>query len=230
MADASEVSDMPILQSSLQSTDQYCVSPLANLVMVVYLRRLCLHHLHTSLHDPLYSFWDNHYQLEKLISRRENDLIVDQSRVNGGDVSREPLCLLSSINLAAIEMSLAEAVMAKLDSEIFRNTTSAEARASCDSAFSRVVEFVRAGMNHAETRATFKQSSALFAWALVTIIQTTMRMVLHGGNQSVYTNGLRLLSGVVRELVSPMFIPPGLLEQVDMKLDENERPPNRYLL
>ncbi|KAI1503394.1 fungal-specific transcription factor domain-containing protein [Biscogniauxia marginata] len=229
--DVGKVPEMPTLDDLLESTENYCISPFASVVIVAYLHRRCLSHLHMSLRDPFYSFWDNYYQLEKLIARSRNGVLAEYSE-GDGEMPSDPLRLLSSINIAAVEISLSEAVIAKVDSEMLQNTLLAEAMSKCISAFSRVVEGVRKGMNHAGIRSSFKQSSALFARALVTTIQTDLRTLCHRrvADQSTHINGLRLLSEAMRELVSPMFIPPGLLEQVDAEVDAEQQPSKRNRL
>ncbi|KAI0442996.1 hypothetical protein F4803DRAFT_517080 [Xylaria telfairii] len=225
VADVSDVHQMPTLESLFESTEEFDFSPFASVVIAVYLRRRCLNHLHASLQDSLYSFWDMHYRLQKLITRCRKSLLAEHLGQHG-EAARHPLSLLSSINMAAVEISLCEAVIAKLDNEMPEKTLLDETISHCSSAFFRVVQSVQVGISHAQTHLTFRESSPMFARALATTIQAGLRILSRGrcADQSTHLDGLRLLSETMRELVSPVLIPPGLLEQIDARVDEGESP------
>lgn len=228
LAEVAGNSDMPTLESVFEAPETpTCLSPFAGMVIVATLYRRCRNLIHKSLQGSLYPFWDTYYQIDKLISRTRSLLLGEHLEIDD-KTSHDPLSLIVSMNLAAVEISLSELVISKVENEQLRCTPSAEAISRCISASSCVVEAIRAGMRRPGKELIFKQSGALFTWAMTAAIQTYLWMLLNGkSNVSTHIESLRFLSEAMRELVGPMFIRPGLLEQVDAKIAEAEPPAKR---
>jgi hypothetical protein len=74
----------------------------------------------------------------------------------------------------------------------------------------------------------FRQSSLFLIWPITMAIQACFRILSYGENDNfTHINSLRMLSKSMRELIDAEHLPTSLLEKVDNRIAEVERPEKR---
>ncbi|ORY69607.1 fungal-specific transcription factor domain-containing protein [Pseudomassariella vexata] len=217
--------DMPTLQQVFQRSGNADLSSFAGIIIVISLYRRCFQHIQAWLSEPSYAFWDNYYQINKLFSHCQNDILASHLSA-GGQESSDTLNLVLRMNLAAVEIYLHETAISKVEREKLPPALSADAVTRLESAAKKITETVRKARGlTAKELGIFQQSSPFLTWAITKAIEAYLWLMHQPRNDSMArcVEPLQILSSSMRLMLLPEHIRPGLLEQVDAKLAETEQ-------
>jgi hypothetical protein len=247
-------SDMPRLSEVFDTLGTNNLSAFAGHVITMSLYKRCHDHQQAALRNPLNPFWDSFYAIDKSITQCRKGTMFQGTNLRGqsprpsrdASAGREAFSLVSSMNLAAADIKLRMTAIHKAAKEQLQSTLLTEAVATCMAASGDIVAALRAGRQLKwREREVFQYSNCMYAWALSTVVQMHLWMMVNtqaqplrdntpggGGSYpspswSSHVDSLRFLAGATRELMSPEHIRPGLLEEVDKLVDQRERPPKR---
>lgn len=223
---------MPNLQQVFETSPKSVpFSSFAGAVIVVYIYRRCFDHAQTWFSDPSYSFWDTHYAVDKAILQCRNNIIAHLLNANG-PANKDILALILRMNLAGLEIKLHELAITKAEKDKLPTALITEAILRCQSAAMEIVEGIRIGQRLTGGELEiFRQANLFYAKSMTKAIQAYMWMLNHlKSNAPTHINALRLLVSAMKELIDAKHLRPGLLEQVDAKVAEAERPKKRPFL
>ncbi|XXG97586.1 hypothetical protein Hte_003892 [Hypoxylon texense] len=231
LSNVTEVNNMPNLQQAFDTSKNVPFSSFAGAIIVVYIYRRCFDHAHTWFSEPSYSFWDTHYTIDKAILQCRNSIIAHLLNTSS-PASKDILALILRMNLAGLEIKLHELAITKAEKDKLPTALITEAILRCQSAAMDIVESIRIGQRlTGGEMETFRQANLFYAKTMTKAIQAYMWMLNHlKNNAPTHINALRLLVSSMKELIDAKHLRPGLLEQVDAKVAEAERPKKRPFL
>lgn len=227
LSNITEASNLPSLHQVSELPENTYLSSFAGTIIMISLYRRCFDHIKSSLRQtPSYPFWVTHYCIDKSIRDCRSNLLT---RHLVGQNTDDPLSLTLRMNLAAVEICLNEPAIAKVEQEQLPTALSAEAIARCQHAATDILEAVQLGPQlMGKQLEAFRQSSLFFIWPITMAIQACFRILSYGENDnSTYINSLQMLSNSMRELIDAEHLPTALLEKVDNRIAEVERPEKR---
>lgn len=231
LPNVTEVNNMPNLQQAFDTSKNVPFSSFAGAIIVVYIYRRCFDHAQTWFSEPSYSFWDTHYTIDKAILQCRNSIIAHLLNTSS-PASKDILALILRMNLAGLEIKLHELAITKAEKDKLPTALITEAILRCQSAAMDIVEGIRIGQRLTGGELdTFRQANLFYAKTMTKAIQAYMWMLNHlKNNAPTHINALRLLVASMKELIDAKHLRPGLLEQVDAKVAEAERPKKRPFL
>ncbi|KAI1381395.1 fungal-specific transcription factor domain-containing protein [Hypoxylon crocopeplum] len=227
LSNVTELSGMPTL-SQICEAKNVQLSSFAGVVIMIFVYRRIFDHIQAWIEQPSYPFWDTHYATDKIITHCRSHLIGPHIIVPTQGHS-DVLAILLRMNLGGLEIKLHEIAITKIDKEKLPTALTTEAIVRCQSAAMDIVDAVRSGQRlKGRDMEIFRHSNLFYAKTMTKAIQAYMWMLNHlKNNAPAHINALRMLSNSMRELIDPKHLRPGLLEQVDAKVAEAERPKKR---
>jgi hypothetical protein len=190
------------------------VSSFAGTLIMVSLYRRCIDHTMSQMNHP-HAFWETHYSIDKAINHYRGNLL--SHHVNG-DFSDDPRSLPLRMNLAAVEITLHETALIKVQTDKLPGVLATEAITKCIAAATDIAMAVQLGQRLTGKKLeVFKNHDRFLVWPMTMAIQTCSRVLDLRGNVDVgpCIDNLRVLAAAMNELVSPKHIRPGLLEKID---------------
>jgi hypothetical protein len=191
---------------------------------------LCRHFgapLQQALQDQTLPFWDRYYATDRLLARCQKEIFDPLISVQGACSS--PGLIALRINLAAVELSLHQTAVAKLGKEGMSAALTAETNARCQRSANDIVNAVRdAQQLVGRAHDSFLQTGVLFACGITKAIQAYLWILdTDRSDTQSHIKTVRLLCNVLTELVDPACIQSGLLDHVEAKIRDTERPAKR---
>jgi hypothetical protein len=188
------------------------LSCFAATVVMVCLYRRCIDHINSPRGG--HGFWDAHYAADKTITHCQTHYL---SRHIDGESATDPRSLALRMNLAAVEISLHEAALAKVREENLPAELAVEALAKIKAAAANIAHTVQRGRQLTGRKAeAFRVHDRFLAWPLSTAIQTCSCLLEQKQQQHVEVwihRDLRVLVVAVHDLIAPEHIRPGLLDR-----------------
>ncbi|KAK4243379.1 fungal-specific transcription factor domain-containing protein [Corynascus novoguineensis] len=206
-----------------ETGDNVSLSPFAGVIVVMWLYRRYVEHTTSQqtqdAHElvPSRSFWETHYSIEKDIARCKNKTLV---RYIEGEMSDDPRSLILRINLAAVEISLHQTAVAKVEESKLPTALAIDAITKCASAATDIARAAQIGKSlWAKNRETFRQQDRFVVWPMTLAIHVLGRLVEKkddvGGGTEGLSFSLRVLGRAMRDLIRPEHVQPGLMDKVD---------------
>ncbi|KAK4183429.1 fungal-specific transcription factor domain-containing protein [Podospora australis] len=218
--------NMPSMHQILDTelSTHVVLSSFAGTIVMVCLYRRCIEHIKLACFLPLSSssptgttnnnFWERHYALDKAITHVRSFPLsrhVDPS-------STEPRSLAVRINLSAVEISLHEMALVKVQEDKLPGVLAVEAMNKCTAAASDIAKAVQIGRELTGRKLKqFKTHDRFLIWPMMTAIQICSRMLGESGREGsnitggkgmacgseteLLPNHLRVLSGAMEELI-----------------------------
>ncbi|PHH59138.1 hypothetical protein CDD81_3696 [Ophiocordyceps australis] len=239
--------DMPSLHQVFEAEGKPSLSSFAGTTIMVSLYQRCFEHIQSSQHEASHAFWETHYSIDKALAHCRNSVMAQHMNSSGsqgttaaaGASSRhssrhsstsapsdqDPISLAIRMNIAAIEVSLHEAALAKVEREKLPPGLAAEAVSKCMAAASEVVSAVQLGRRLGDRRAEiFQQLDQFLVWPMTTAIQVCFRGLLHreGDHVERFVAMLDVLVKAMRDFIDPDHIAPGLLDKAEASVAEAE--------
>ncbi|EFQ35940.1 fungal specific transcription factor domain-containing protein [Colletotrichum graminicola M1.001] len=219
-----EVPVMPTVQEVLESPESHQLPPYAGVVVMATLYRRVFEHIQKSLEDSSYSFWDNHYRIDRLVGQCRIGCLAAHIPTSNS-AHYEALSLIIAINLSGAEIVLHHVAIAKAAKEKLPIAITGEAISRCMAASTDLLTNIHVAEigSHAQT---FRQAGPLSAWAINSALQMHLWLVQHGPatpDLATQVRALRLVSDVMREFVGPQHRNPDLLAEVEAVLVDRER-------
>ncbi|GIC85926.1 fungal specific transcription factor domain-containing protein [Aspergillus udagawae] len=190
------------------------VSSFAGTLIMVSLYRRCIDHTMSQVNHP-HDFWETHYSIDKAINYYRGNLL--SHHVND-DFSDDPRSLSLRMNLAAVEITLHETALVKVQKDKLPAVLATEAITRCVTAATDIAMTVQLSQRLTGKKLEiFKHHDRFLVWPMSMAIQTCSRMLDMRGNVDVDSciDNLRVLAAAMKELVCPKHIHPGLLEKID---------------
>lgn len=181
---------------------------------MVSLYRRCIDHTISQMNRP-HAFWETHYSIDKAINHYRGNLL--SHHVNN-DFSDDPRSLSLRMNLAAVEITLHETALVKVQKDKLPAVLATEAISKCITAATDIAITVQLGQRLTGKKLEiFKHHDRFLVWPMTMAIQTCSQMLDMRGNVDVdpCIENLRVLAAAMKELVSPKHVRPGLLEKID---------------
>ncbi|PHH58427.1 hypothetical protein CDD82_3039 [Ophiocordyceps australis] len=136
---------------------------------------------------------------------------------------QDPISLAIRMNIAAIEVSLHEAALAKVEREKLPSGLAAEAVSKCMAAASEIVSAVQLGRRLGDCRAEiFQQLDQFLIWPMTTAMQVCFRGLVHreGDHDERFVAMLEILAKAMKDFIDPEHIAPGLLDKAEASVAE----------
>ncbi|KAK5651591.1 hypothetical protein OQA88_11864 [Cercophora sp. LCS_1] len=215
-------SKMPLLQHLDSLPAGFALPPLAGTVVIGYLYRRILEHVHLPQQDdqktsPPYAFWVTHYYLDRLLLGCRVRASQEQPSAQG-----RVLHLTMQCNLAAIGVLLHGAALAKAESESHLPAVlRTEATLQCVAAAARVHEvIVQAKQLGGTEKDSHRLSGEFFIWPIasaIAILRMRQARALAEDQEapSACPDSIQALTEALRDLVTPDLIPDGVLDEPD---------------
>ncbi|KAI2617409.1 fungal-specific transcription factor domain-containing protein [Hypoxylon sp. NC1633] len=231
LSNVTDANCMPALQQVYDINKSVPISSFAGAVILISLYRRLFDHIEAWIQQPLYPFWDTHYTIDKMIGHCRNSLLSPHMTMLSHGTS-DVLSILLRLNLGGLEIKLHEVAISKIDKEKLPTALTTEAIIRCQTAAMDIVDAVRLGQRlKGKELEVFRHANLFYAKTMSKAIQAYMWMLNHlKNNAPTHINALRMLSNSMKELIDPKHLRPGLLEQVDAKVAEAERPKKRQYL
>ncbi|PYH71921.1 fungal specific transcription factor domain-containing protein [Aspergillus vadensis CBS 113365] len=206
---------MPSIQQiEAEISAEVSVSSFSGTLIMVSLYRRCIDHTISQMNRP-HAFWETHYSIDKAINHYRGNLL--SHHVNN-DFSDDPRSLSLRMNLAAVEITLHETALVKVQKDKLPAVLATEAISKCITAATDIAITVQLGQRLTGKKLEiFKHHDRFLVWPMTMAIQTCSRMLDMRGNVDVdpCIENLRVLAAAMKELVSPKHVRPGLLEKID---------------
>lgn len=226
-----EANGMPGLHQVFDIVKGVPLSSFAGAAVVVYLYRRCSDHFQACIQQPSYPFWDTHYAIDKAITHCRKSLLTHHlSKSNQG--AQDVLAIILRMNLAGLEIKLHETAITKAEKDKLPAALTTEAIVRCQSAAMDIVDSIRVGQRlTSRNLEIFRHSNLFYAKTMAKAIQAYMWMLNNlKNNTPTHINALRLLTSSTKELIDAKHLRSALLDQVDAKVAEAERPKKRPFL
>lgn len=145
-----------------------------------------------------------------------------------GKTPEDPLSSTTRMNLAAVEICLHEAAIAKVERDQLPDLLSSEAVSGCLNASGEILSSLQIGhLLSGQPSDSFRQSWPFMVWPITMAIQVYMRMIAQEeADIHKHIESLRILSKSMRELVDPEHIPRKLLDKADYRVAEFDQSKN----
>ncbi|KAK4141953.1 fungal-specific transcription factor domain-containing protein, partial [Dichotomopilus funicola] len=229
--------NMPNLQQVFapETGDNVSLSPFASIAVVMWLYRRYVEHMTSQqIQDalesaPSPSFWETHYSIEKDIARCKNTTLA---RYIDGEMSDDPRSLILRMNLAAVEISLHQTALTKVEESNLPPALAIDASTKCASAATDVARAAQIGKSlWAKNREIFRKQDRFIVWPMTVAILVLGRLIekkddVGGGTQSLRFS-LRVLGRAMRDLIRHEHVQPGLMDKVDDWLGAKSRSPEQ---
>ncbi|KAL2192755.1 fungal-specific transcription factor domain-containing protein, partial [Corynascus similis CBS 632.67] len=216
---------MPTLQQVFapEKGDSVSLSPFAGIIVVMWLYRRYVEHAtsqqtqDTHESGPRRSFWETHYSIEKDIARCKDKTLV---RYIDGEMSDDPRSLILRINLSAVEISLHQTAVAKVEESKLPTALAIDAITKCASAATDIARAAQIGKSlWAKNREIFRQQDRFVVWPMTLAIHVLGQLVekkddVGGGTESL-SFSLRVLGRAMRDLIRPEHVQSGLMDKID---------------
>ncbi|KAI2838666.1 transcriptional regulator family: Fungal Specific TF [Aspergillus niger] len=219
LGNADQLTNCTIAMPSIQQIEteisaEVSVSSFSGTLIMVSLYRRCIDHTISQMNRP-HAFWETHYSIDKAINHYRGNLL--SHHVNN-DFSDDPRSLSLRMNLAAVEITLHETALVKVQKDKLPAVLATEAISKCITAATDIAITVQLGQRLTGKKLEiFKHHDRFLVWPMTMAIQTCSRMLDMRGNVDVdpCIENLRVLAAAMKELVSPKHVRPGLLEKID---------------
>ncbi|KAK0616595.1 fungal-specific transcription factor domain-containing protein [Immersiella caudata] len=219
--------DAPTVDDVFDHSRGVTLSPFAAFITTMGLCRRFAAPLQQALQDPTLPFWDRYYATDRLLSRCQKEIFDPLIAIHGACAS--PGLIALRINLAAVELCLHQTAVAKLGKEGMSAALTAETNARCQRSANEIANAVRDAQQLAgRAHDSFLQTGVLFECGITKAIEAYLWMLeTDRSDTQGHVKTVRLLCNVLTELVDPACVQPGLLEHVEAKIRDAERPAKR---
>ncbi|KAL2016074.1 hypothetical protein VTK56DRAFT_4281 [Thermocarpiscus australiensis] len=208
--------------------DDISLSPFAGTVVMVWLYRRYIEHMASQLSQDA-SFWEIHYAIEKDIVQCKTKLLA---RYIDGDRADDPCSLTLRMNLAAVEISLHQTALAKVETSKLPAALAADATSKCASAATDIAKAVQMGKSLTGKKLeSFRQQDRFLVWPMTTAALVLGRLLERKDEVGAGAHGigfaLRVLGRAMRDLLRPEHVRPGLMDKIDAWLEGKSCSPER---
>uniref|UniRef100_A0A093UMJ9 Putative transcriptional regulatory protein n=1 Tax=Talaromyces marneffei PM1 TaxID=1077442 RepID=A0A093UMJ9_TALMA len=129
---------MPTLSKAVDVLDRSILSSFAGIILVTFLYHQCHNHFTASTSEPSYHFWQYHYQINKELSFYRTELLGHLQPINNlGD----PLALTLHATLCAIQITLHEHAIRKVQNDNLPDPLRVESDNRCTSIAMQIAEY-----------------------------------------------------------------------------------------
>ncbi|GAM40952.1 hypothetical protein TCE0_041f13698 [Talaromyces pinophilus] len=153
---------MPPLSRAVNIPDRTLLSSFAGIILMAYLYRRCYNHFiasqkQDSTGDFNYSFWQYHYQIDKDLSFHSTELLNHLQPINHiGD----PLALSLHANLCALQITLHEHAIKKVQNDGLPDLLRVESQNRCTSIAIQVAAYAKIISQLQNSKVSYSQSKA----------------------------------------------------------------------
>lgn len=137
-----------------------------------------------------------------------------------GEMSDDPRSLILRINLSAVEISLHQTAVAKVEESKLPTALAIDAITKCASAATDIARAAQIGKSlWAKNREIFRQQDRFVVWPMTLAIHVLGQLVekkddVGGGTESL-SFSLRVLGRAMRDLIRPEHVQSGLMDKID---------------